>query len=94
MAPREIARGVRWLYTKGFREEEKMTGLSRAKMIIAIVVGAIGVIIVLQNFQLVETKVLLWRLTLPHVVFLGIVFGAGCILGAVLSAMLSYRKVK
>ena len=71
-----------------------MTGASRAKMIVAIVVGVIGIIIVLQNFQPVETNVLLWRLTLPHVVFLGIVFGAGCILGAVLSIMWCARQTK
>jgi uncharacterized integral membrane protein len=69
-----------------------MTGPSRAKMIVAIVLGVIGVIIVFQNFQPVETNVLLWRLTLPHVVFLGIVFGAGCILGAVLSVMWFARQ--
>ena len=71
-----------------------MTGPSRAKMIVAIVVGVIGVIIVLQNFQPVETNVLLWRLTLPHVVFLGIVFAAGCILGTVLSVVWCARQSK
>lgn len=71
-----------------------MTGTSRAKMIVAIVLGVIGVIIVFQNFQPVETNVLLWRLTLPHVVFLGIVFGAGCILGVVLSVMWFARQSK
>jgi uncharacterized integral membrane protein len=69
-----------------------MTGPSRAKMIVAIVVGVIGLIIVLQNFQPVETNLLAWRLTLPHVVFLGIVFGAGFILGAVLSVMWCARQ--
>jgi uncharacterized integral membrane protein len=71
-----------------------MTGPSRAKMIVAIVVGVVGVIIVLQNFQPVETNVLLWRLTLPHVVFLGMVFGAGCILGIVLSVIWCARQSK
>ena len=71
-----------------------MTGSSRFRMIVAIVVGALGAIIVLQNFQPVETKVLLWRLTLPHVAFLGIVFGAGCLLGAVLSFMWCVRQFK
>ena len=64
-----------------------MTGPSRAKMIVGFVVGVLGAIIVLQNFQPVETMVLLWRLTLPHVALLGIVFGAGFVLGAVLSLM-------
>ena len=71
-----------------------MSGASKAKMIIAIVVGVIGAIIVLQNFQPVETNVLIWRLTLPHVVFLGIAFGAGIILGATLSVLLYMRQMK
>jgi len=71
-----------------------MTGPSRAKMIVAIVVGVLGAIIVFQNFQPVETKVLVWRLTLPHVAFLGIIFGSGFILGAVLSVMWYIRQLK
>lgn len=69
-----------------------MTGPSRAKMIIAIVFGALGLIIVLQNFQNVETRILFWRLTLPHIAILGIVFGAGSILGAVLATMRCVRQ--
>ena len=68
-----------------------MTGPSRAKMIVAIVISAVGAIIVLQNFQSVDTMVLLWRMTLPHIVLLGIVFGAGVALGSVLT-VLWYRR--
>ena len=64
-----------------------MTGPSRAKMIVGIVIGALGAIIVLQNFQRVDTMVLFWRMTLPHIALLGIVFGAGVILGMVLVIM-------
>ncbi len=63
-----------------------MTGISKAKMIIALVVGAAGFIIILQNFQRVDTMVLFWRMTLPHAALLGIVFVAGLILGGALSA--------
>jgi uncharacterized membrane protein YciS (DUF1049 family) len=69
-----------------------MTGPSRAKMIVAIVVGVVGAIIVFQNFQRVETNILFWRITVPHVALLGIVFGAGIILGAVISAMIYARQ--
>ena len=62
-----------------------MTGPSRAKMIVGIVVGVLGAIIVLQNFQRVDTMVLFWRMTLPHAALLGIVFVAGFVLGGVLS---------
>lgn len=68
-----------------------MTGPTRAKMIVGIVIGALGAIIVLQNFQRVETMVLFWRMTLPHIALLGMVFGAGVILGVALTGML-YRR--
>ncbi len=71
-----------------------MTGPSRAKMIIGIVFGVLGLILVLQNFQQVETNVIFWRLTMPHVVFLAIIFGAGCVLGAVLTLMLCNKTSK
>ena len=71
-----------------------MTGPSRAKMIVAIVVGVLGAIIVFQNFQRVETNILFWRLTVPHVALLGIVFGTGIIFGAVLSVMWYARQLK
>ena len=71
-----------------------MTRLSSAKIIVSILVGLIGIIVVLQNFQPVETNVLLWRLTLPHVVFLGMVFVTGCILGAVLTIIWYARPPK
>jgi len=70
-----------------------MTGSSRAKMIIAIVLGALGVIIVLQNFRDIETRVLFWQLTMPHMVTLGIVFLAGLILGSALSVMYCFRQI-
>ena len=68
-----------------------MTGPSRAKMIVAIVISALGAIIVLQNFQSVDTMVLFWRMTLPHIALLGIVFGSGIALGSVLT-VLWYRR--
>jgi len=69
-----------------------MTGPSRAKMIVGIVIGAVGAIIVLQNFQRVDTMVLFWRMTLPHIALLGIVFGAGIVLGSALTVMF-YRRL-
>jgi len=66
-----------------------MTGTSKAKLIVGIVIGVLGIIIVLQNFQRVDTMLLLWRLTMPHIVLLAIVFVAGFILGTVIS-MLGY----
>ncbi len=64
-----------------------MTGSSRARMIVATVVGVIAIIIVFQNIRPVDTMVLFWQVTLPHVVLLAIVFAGGMILGALLSGM-------
>jgi uncharacterized integral membrane protein len=71
-----------------------MSGPSKAKMIVGIVIGVIGLIIVFQNFQRVDTMVLFWRMTLPHIAVLGIVFVAGIILGAVLSVMWCMRNLQ
>jgi uncharacterized integral membrane protein len=64
-----------------------MTGSSRAKMIVGIVIGVMGALIVLQNLQRVDTMILFWRVTLPHVVLLAIVFVAGLVLGATFAVM-------
>jgi uncharacterized integral membrane protein len=77
-----------------FEKEGGMSGPSRAKMIVGIVVGVIGLIIVFQNFQRVDTMVLFWRMTLPHIALLGIVFVAGLISGGILSVMWCVRKEK
>ena len=39
-------------------------------MITAIVLGALGIIIALQNFRDVETRILFWRMSMPHVAVL------------------------
>ena len=84
---------VRWV-THAFKKEVGMSGPSRAKMIVGIVIGIIGLVIVFQNFQRVDTMVLFWRMTLPHIAVLGIVFVAGCILGGVLSVMWYVRYME
>jgi uncharacterized integral membrane protein len=61
-------------------------------MIVGIVIGVLGAIIVLQNFQRVDTMVLLWQFTLPHSVLLGVVFVCGLVLGGVLSLMWCARR--
>jgi len=68
-----------------------MSGPSKVKMIVGIVIGVIGLIIVFQNFQRVDTMVLFWRMTLPHIAVLGMVFAAGIIFGAVISVMWCMR---
>ncbi|OQX85947.1 MAG: hypothetical protein B6D63_01080 [Candidatus Latescibacteria bacterium 4484_7] len=70
-----------------------MSGASKAKMIVGVVIGVLGLIIVFQNFQRVDTMVLLWRLTMPHILLLGIVFAAGFILGVV-SMQIGWLKGK
>ena len=69
-----------------------MSGKSRAKMIVGIVLGVLGLIIVFQNFQRVDTMVIFWRMTLPHIAVLGIVFAAGFISGGILTVMWCMRQ--
>lgn len=71
-----------------------MTGPSRTKTIVGIVIGVLGAIVVLQNFQRVDTMVLFWRFTLPHSALLAIVFACGVVLGGVLSLMWRARHAQ
>jgi uncharacterized integral membrane protein len=68
-----------------------MTKPSKARMIIGIVIGAVGALIALQNLQSVDTNVLLWRFTMPHVLLLAIMLGAGFVLGVTVSVMLGAK---
>lgn len=68
-----------------------MTKPSKAKMIIGIVIGAVGAVIALQNLQPVNTVVLLWRFTMPHLLLLAIMLGAGFVLGVTVAVMLGAR---
>jgi uncharacterized integral membrane protein len=68
-----------------------MTKPSKAKMIIGIVIGAVGAVIALQNLQSVNTVVLLWQFTMPHVLLLAIMLGAGFVLGVTVSVILGAR---
>ena len=70
-----------------------MTKPSKARMIIGIVIGAVGALIALQNLQSVDTNVLLWRFTMPHVLLLAIMLGAGFVLGVTVSVMLGTRHL-
>jgi hypothetical protein len=68
-----------------------MTRPSKAKMIIGIVIGAVGVLIAFQNLEPVDTLVLLWRVTMPHAVLLAIMLGAGFVLGVTVAVILGAR---
>jgi uncharacterized integral membrane protein len=64
-----------------------VTGSSRIKVIVGVVIGALGALIVLQNLQRVDTMILFWRVTLPHAALLAIVFAAGLAMGAAFAVM-------
>jgi len=65
-----------------------MTKTSKAKLIVGIIIGVVGAIIALQNLQPVGTIVLFWHFTMPHVLLLAIMLGAGFVLGVTLSVIL------
>lgn len=60
---------------------------SKTVRVIGWVLVGLALVIVLQNLQDVQTKVLLWRFTLPHAVLLGIMLLVGILCGLVVSAM-------
>ncbi len=68
-----------------------MEKTTKAKMIVGIVVGVLGAIIALQNLEPVQTMVLLWRFTMPQVLLLAIMLGAGFVLGITIAIMLGTR---
>jgi uncharacterized integral membrane protein len=68
-----------------------MATSSKVKMITGIVIGIVGAVIALQNLQPVNTVVLLWRFTMPHVLLLAIMLSAGFVLGIAVSMMLGAK---
>ena len=69
--------------------------MARAKLIVATVVTVLIIILVLQNTEAVETKVLFATLTMPRALLLLVTMLAGYILGLLtLSHLLGKRRKK
>jgi len=68
--------------------------VSQARIIIAIVIAILALIIVLQNTQAVETKLLLVTVTMPRAVLLFVTLLVGFVLGLITATWLSRRPPK
>lgn len=68
--------------------------MAKAKLIAALVLVAIGLIIVLQNTQPVETKFLFMAVTMPIAALLTITMLIGIAVGILVALGLSGRKPK
>ncbi|MGB2984301.1 MAG: LapA family protein [Phycisphaerae bacterium] len=68
--------------------------VSRARIIIAIVAAILVIIVVLQNTQTVETKLLFVTLTMPRAVLLFVTLLVGFALGLITATWFSRRPPK
>jgi len=66
----------------------------RIRIVIAIVVAILAVIVVLQNTQAVETKLLLVTITMPRAVLLFVTLLVGFALGLITATWFSRRPPK
>ncbi len=65
--------------------------MKRAKLIAFLVLAVLGIIILLQNTETVETKVLFITMTMPRAVLLFITTMVGFALGVLVSLILSKK---
>ena len=68
--------------------------MSRVKMISAIVVALLIIIVVLQNTQAVETKLLIITVTMPRAVLLFVTLLVGFVAGLAAASLMTRRATK
>ena len=66
--------------------------MKNLKMITVIVISILALIVVLQNTQSVETKILFATITIPRAFLLFLVFLFGLIAGGILTVTVSHKK--
>jgi uncharacterized integral membrane protein len=71
-----------------------MTTLKRPKVIAAIVLAVLAIVIVLQNTETVETKLLFATVSMPRATLLAVTFLLGAAAGALLAMAWSRRKAQ
>jgi uncharacterized integral membrane protein len=71
-----------------------MAAPNNVKTIVAVVLGVLVLTVIFQNIRPVDTMILFWSLSLPHVVLLAIVFLLGLILGSVTTSVRRHRRSK
>ncbi|MFO7525705.1 MAG: DUF1049 domain-containing protein [Ignavibacteriaceae bacterium] len=64
----------------------------KPKVIISLILGIIILIIIIQNVRDVQTEVLFWSISLPHIFLLFIVFAIGILVGMMLPGLMTKKK--
>lgn len=63
----------------------------KPKVIISLALGIVILIIIIQNVRDVQTDILFWTISLPHIFLLFIVFVIGILVGMMLPGLLSKK---
>ena len=63
----------------------------KPKVIISLALGIVILIIIIQNIRDVQTDILFWTISLPHIFLLFIVFVIGILVGMMLPGLLSKK---
>ena len=66
--------------------------MKRAKIIAAVIAAILIVVVVLQNTQPVETRILVSTVTMPRAALLFVTFAVGYVLGLVTSGLVSRHR--
>ena len=66
--------------------------MSKAKIIVASIAVVLMIIVVAQNTQSVETRILFVTLAMPRAVLLMLTFGIGAVVGLLVALTLSGKK--
>ena len=69
-----------------------MTTLTKLKVLGVILAVAFSIIVVMQNTEPINAKILFIRWSMPAAVLLGLTLSVGVILGLMLSYVLSHRR--
>lgn len=64
----------------------------KPKVIISLVLGIVILIIIIQNVRDVQTDILFWTISLPHIFLLFIVFIIGILVGMMLPGLMSKKQ--
>lgn len=66
--------------------------MKKAKLIGVLAVVVVGLIVILQNTQLVETRFLFIKATMPNAILLGLALLAGMAIGILMSLIISSKR--
>ncbi len=68
--------------------------MKKAKLIVIVILALIGVIIVLQNTESVDTKILFATIIMPRAILLLVAIAIGFVLGILVSIMSQKKRSK